>query len=216
MIYHIENLLGNDEVEGILSEIMLSDKWIDGNSTANYGSDLVKKNIQVDAINTPNSRELVENKILNNPTLKYLIFPKKIHNLMFTRAGQGMFYKSHTDNPSTAAGRRDISFTLFLNKKENYQGGELIMKVDPETKSVKLDAGQIFFYPTKYIHEVKEVVKGERIACVGWIESDIKNNEDREILTAIWHGVTRLRQSEDPGASRLQSAYHMLYKKLMQ
>jgi PKHD-type hydroxylase len=93
-----------------------------------------------------------------------------------------MYYKRHIDMAHVEGGRRDYSFTIFLNNPSDYDGGELILNVPPENKSIKLNAGSIIIYPTKYMHEVKEVTRGERIVCVGWIESCIKRDEEREIL----------------------------------
>ena len=76
-------------------------------------------------------------------------------------------------------------FDQLLNDPTEYEGGELIVHIPPERKSIKLEAGMIFIYPTKYLHEVKEVTKGERIACVGWIESFINKDSERELLSYI-------------------------------
>ena len=49
-------------------------------------------------------------------------------------------------------------------------------------KEFKLDAGEIIIYPSTYLHSVKKIKNGERIVCVGWIESYIKSIEEREYL----------------------------------
>ena len=46
----------------------------------------------------------------------------------------------------------------------------------------KLNAGEIIIYPSTYLHSVKEVKNGERLVCVGWIESYVKSIEEREYL----------------------------------
>ena len=96
-----------------------------------------------------------------------------------------MFYGTHVDEVYVSGGRRDYSFTIFLNNPSDYDGGELVLKVPPENKAIKLNAGSMIVYPTKYLHEVREVIKGERIVCVGWIESYIKRDDEREILSYI-------------------------------
>ena len=58
-------------------------------------------------------------QIINNA-----VFPSKVHNILFTRTGNGMFYGPHIDLPHIPSGRRDLSFTIFLNEKKNYKGGE--------------------------------------------------------------------------------------------
>ena len=49
-------------------------------------------------------------------------------------------------------------------------------------KEFKLNSGEIIIYPSTYLHSVKEIKKGERLVCVGWIESYVKSIEEREYL----------------------------------
>ena len=84
---------------------------------------------------------------------------------------------------------------LCLSSPADYEGGELILNIPPERKSIKLDAGSLIIYPTKYLHEVKEVTKGERLACVGWIESLIKNDDERELLANIQMAMFHARNN---------------------
>lgn len=138
---------------------------------------------------------------------------------MFSRTGEGMFYRSHLDTPTITTGRRDLSFTLFLNDPSRYEGGELVLQIEPERKIVKLSSGQLIIYPTQYLHEVKEVTKGERLVAVGWIESEIPENEDRYILGLIDHSRAKLQKDVEMGTGdiedqhKIQIAYNMLYKR---
>jgi len=56
----------------------------------------------------------------------------------------------------------------------------------------KLNLGEILIYPSTYLHSVKEVQKGERLACVGWIESYVKSIEEREYLFDLDAGAKSL------------------------
>ena len=107
-----------------------------------------------------------------------------------------MRYGKHVDASHAIQGRSDFSFTLFLNNPLEYEGGELIINIHPEQKSVKLEAGSIFIYPTKYLHEVKEVTKGERMVCVGWIESYIKKDGEREMLTHVSTAIAHAHNND--------------------
>ena len=78
-----------------------------------------------------------------------------------------MYYGLHIDTPYIAIWRRDFSFTIFLSKPDEYEGGELILYIPPETKKIKLNQWDIVIYPLKYLHEVKEVTRGERMVYVG-------------------------------------------------
>ena len=111
---------------------------------------------------------------------------------MFTKAKKEMRYGRHIDNAFMSSGRADLSFTIFLNKKENYEGGELVIENINSENKFKLSAGEIIIYPSTYLHSVQKITKGERIVCVGWIESYVKSIEEREYLFDIDAGARSL------------------------
>ena len=61
-----------------------------------------------------------------------------------------------------------------------------------EDKKFKLNSGEIIIYPSTYLHSVKEVTTGERLVCVGWIESYVKSAEQREYLFDLDAGAKGL------------------------
>ena len=111
---------------------------------------------------------------------------------MFTKSSQNMGYGRHIDNPFMSTGRSDLSFTISLTNTENYEGGELVIETINSEKEFKLNAGQMIIYPSTYLHSVKEVKNGERVVCVGWIESYIKSIEEREYLFDLDAGAKGL------------------------
>ena len=103
-----------------------------------------------------------------------------------------MKYVRHIDNPFMSSGRSDLSFTIFLTDKSTYDGGELIIEEMNSEKEFKLNSGEIIIYPSTYLHSVKEIKKGERLVCVGWIESYVKSIEEREYLFDLDAGAKSL------------------------
>ena len=93
-----------------------------------------------------------------------------------------MKYGSHIDNAYMSSGRADLSFTVFLNCKNNYDGGALSIESFNSEEKFRLNAGEIIIYPSTYLHSVEEVIDGERLVFIGWIESYVKSIEDREYL----------------------------------
>ncbi len=80
-------------------------------------------------------------------------------------------------------GRRvDVSFTLFLNSPDEYEGGELVMEGAQDEQDYCLEAGSAIVYPSTTLHRVEPVTKGVRLAAVGWVQSFIREAGDREIL----------------------------------
>ena len=112
--------------------------------------------------------------------------------IMFTKSSKGMSYGRHIDNAYMASGRADLSFTVFLTQKNQYEGGELLIENLTSENKFKLNSGEILIYPSTYLHSVQEVLNGERIVCVGWIESYIKSTEEREYLFDLDAGARSL------------------------
>ena len=217
MLYYSHKLLNEDTASKFAKRLIASDDWVDG-KFSNIGSQ-VKRNLQLNSAGEDYdefSNEII-NLAENDNIIKNYVFPAKVFNIVFSRTGTGMFYGPHLDAPFLSSGRRDLSFTLFLNEKKDYKGGELILYVPPEKKQIKLNPGEMIIYPTKYLHEVKEVTEGERLVCVGWIESQIPDNEDRESLSMLNSGIGEIiRNYGTTNASQsLNIGYNNLFKRLM-
>ena len=168
--------------------------WEDGKKTAGLHAAKVKRNLQLNR-DSDFSRKysgLISNKILSNPLIKSFSLPKRIHGTMFTKSIKGMQYGRHIDNPFMPSGRADLSFTIFINSKNEYEGGELFIESLNSEKIFKLNAGEIVIYPSTYLHSVQQVLNGERIVFIGWIESYVKSIEEREYLFDIDAGAKSL------------------------
>ena len=217
MLYYTRKLLNQEKVNEIAKGLMSSDDWIDG-KISNMGSQ-IKRNLQLSQKSEAykkHSNEIID-LVQKDEILDTAVFPKKIHSILFSRTGGGMFYGPHLDSPHVPQGRRDLSFTLFLNEKKDYEGGELILYIPPEKKTIKLNPGEMIIYPTKYYHEVTKVTEGERMVCVGWIESLIPNNEDRESLSIFKSGIINLSKQYG-STSLIQSlniSFNNIFKSLM-
>ena len=138
MLYYTHKLLNKETVDELAKRLISSDDWVDG-KISNMVSK-VKRNLQLDSGSKQYeqlSKEII-NYVENDTIIKNSVFPSKIHNILFSRTGAGMFYGRHLDTPYLSTGRRDLSFTIFLNQKEDYKGGELILYIPPEKKQIKL------------------------------------------------------------------------------
>jgi len=158
--------------------------WEDGKKTAGSHASKVKENLQLNRNSEVSKKysQLIRKKIITNPLIKSFALPKLIHGIMFTKSSKNMHYGRHIDNPYMSSGRSDLSFTLSLTNKDFYKGGELIIETMNSEEKFKLNAGEIILYPSSYLHAVNEVNNGERLVCVGWIESYVKSTEKREYL----------------------------------
>tara|TARA_B100001175_G_C19282048_1_gene529280 strand:- start:67 stop:648 length:582 start_codon:yes stop_codon:yes gene_type:complete len=70
---------------------------------------------------------------------------------------------------------RKISFTIFLNDPDEYEGGELDLEWrSPSTTTERYDsfkapAGSILVFPSTTWHRVRPVTSGIRKSLVGWV-----------------------------------------------
>jgi len=183
MNYLTQKLLNDEELKFLnLNLEKESINWEDGKKTAGTYASKVKNNLQLDRKSEVSKKysKLIKEKILDNSLIKSFCLPKHIHGTMFTKSLVGMKYGRHIDNALMSSGRADLSFTLFLGKKEQYEGGELVIEEINSENKFKLNSGEIIIYPSSHLHFVQEVTLGERLAFVGWIESYIKSAELRE------------------------------------
>ena len=73
----------------------------------------------------------------------------------------------------TGANIRKVSFSLGLSNKNEYEGGDLILKTSVEENCYKLDRGDLIVFPSWALHKVTPVTKGKRRVVVGWGEGII-------------------------------------------
>ncbi len=195
MNYLTHQLLNAKEINLIKKELEEANQdWEDGKNTAGSHASKVKNNLQLKRESDISKKlsTLVKKKLLNNHLIKSFTLPKHIHGIMFTKSLKGMSYGRHIDNAFMSSGRADLSFTIFLSEKNQYDGGELLIENLNAENKFKLNLGEILIYPSTYLHSVQEVQNGERMVCVGWIESYVKSIEEREYLFELDAGAKSL------------------------
>ncbi len=195
MEFVTHKLIDEDTCEKI-NRLILNDQksWIDGKKTAGSHAAVNKNNRQLlrSSKASVEQSELLLEKMYSDPLIKSFSLPRHIHGLMFSKTSSGEGYGMHVDNAFMSSGRSDLSFTIFLSDPQSYKGGQLVIQSVQDIKKFKLNQGQIIIYPSSSLHAVEEVTCGERIACVGWIESYIRSNEDRSLLFNLEAGAKGL------------------------
>tara|TARA_Y100000741_G_scaffold306418_1_gene248880 strand:- start:302 stop:967 length:666 start_codon:yes stop_codon:yes gene_type:complete len=185
MNYLTIQLLNKEEIEILKTSINEHNEyWEDGKKTAGSHASKVKNNLQLNKNSEASNKysKLIIKKILSIPLIKSYALPKIIHGIMFSKSSKNMQYGRHIDNPFMSSGRSDLSFTISLSNKDMYEGGELVIETMNSEKEFKLNIGEMIIYPSTYLHSVKKVKNGERLVCIGWIESYVKSIEEREYL----------------------------------
>ncbi|ERS88306.1 Fe2+-dependent dioxygenase [Halomonas sp. PBN3] len=187
----------------------------DGRETAGWHARTVKQNEQADG-RRPEIAELrqeVAKALQANPLFQMAARPRRMKPLMFSRYQEGMTYGNHVDDAIMAtpqgAMRTDLSFTLFINDPDSYEGGELLVDSTAGEQTYKLPAGALILYPSSTLHRVEPVTRGERLAVVGWAQSQVRDPQQREILFDL--DTTRRQEFESNGKTR---TFDMLSKSL--
>lgn len=207
MLIVLENVLTAEQVTHIRQQLMMTDNspvkpspWLDGKLSAGGAASHVKHNQQLNPQH-PVYSALAERCL--NALSQHLIFlsaglPKTILPPIFSDYQQGQHYGNHVDNALHRLDshwvRTDLSLTLFLSEPESYAGGELIIDDHYGEHAVKLAAGDAIMYPSTSVHRVAPVTSGQRLAMVTWIQSLIRDDNQRQILHQLDISQTLLRQ----------------------
>lgn len=170
-------------------EILARAPFRDGAATAGPVARKVKNNEQArgDDPEIEALAKVVRAALEDHPVFQALARPARWSRLMFSRYGPGQQYGLHTDAASMRdehgwSLRTDLSFTLFLADADTYEGGALLVDGLDGDREFRPEAGSAVLYQTGHLHRVTPVERGERLACVGWIESTVRRPDQRELL----------------------------------
>lgn len=201
MLITISNVLDAEALRAATDTCGLLD-WRDGAETAGRAARKVKNNQQADLSSSKGralAREL-ERTIRDHPVFKAAAWPRRFSSLLISKCGVGEGYGLHVDNAIMGrTGRRmrtDLSFTLFLSPPDTYDGGALVIETPAGTTTLKPEAGDLVVYPSTALHRVETVERGERLACVGWVESMVRDPTKREILFDLENLRAELAKTE--------------------
>jgi PKHD-type hydroxylase len=189
----------------------------DGRLTAGPTARRVKKNNQADGndIRTQALARFVRKALDQSPLIRAYARPARWSRLMFSRYEPGDAYGLHVDDPHMVAEeggrmRTDLSFTLFLSDPSTYEGGALLVDGIDGEREARPPAGSLVVYETGDLHRVTPVTSGERLACVGWMQSMIRGREQREVLFDL--ARARVGMPEGPGRLLLDKSINALLR----
>jgi PKHD-type hydroxylase len=232
MLLRIHQALKPEELAQV-RDLVLGADWSDGRITAGSQSGSVKNNLQLaeDLPAAQQARHIVSTALARNPLFVTGALPKSVYPPLFNRySGKANHFGNHIDNAvrthaATARHvRTDISCTLFLSDPASYDGGELVVLDTYGEQRIKFDAGDLVMYPGTSVHRVEPVTRGERLASFFWIESMVRQDDQRRLLYEMDMAITALRQQDFDSRSasgsqtesvelvRLTGCYHNLLR----
>lgn len=203
-----------------LGALLAGAQWSDGRATAGHLSSEVKRNRQL-AEDDPLALQagaLVLDALARQPLFASAALATCISPPLFNRYEGGETYGDHIDGAirPLAKGRMraDLSATLFLSDPDSYAGGELMIAASGGEHAVKLAAGDMILYASGARHRVMPVTRGRRDAAVMWIQSLVRDAQQRDILFELDATIQALRAG-DGGTTQvltLTGLYHNLLR----
>lgn len=144
---------------------------------------------------------LVKTHIARHPLVAAFALPVRWTPLLLARHTAQDAYGLQSPDPlmkgdDGAAMRSDLAFTLFLSPKADYDGGAVSLESNDGTRDVRLDAGDMVIHRTGQLHQIRPVTRGERLACVGWIQSLTAREDERDVLFDL-HRMAMNSQERD-------------------
>jgi len=220
MIIPIHQVFSREQVQQI-REYLDDAEWVDGAATAGQQASSVKHNQQLEHDSTLCQQlgDVVLDALARHSTFISAALPQKIYPPLFNRYAVGEAYGLHVDNairivPGTATRvRTDLSATLFLSDPDEYEGGELCIQDKFGSHKVKLAAGDMILYPSTSLHRVEPVTAGHRVSSFFWMQSMVRNHDQRDVLfdldTSI-QSLTTQHAHDHSDVMRLSAIYQNL------
>tara|TARA_B100001996_G_C18342103_1_gene470575 strand:- start:58 stop:594 length:537 start_codon:yes stop_codon:yes gene_type:complete len=91
-----------------------------------------------------------------------------IEPIQYAEYTEGMYYNAHTDSGETLEHDRDISTSLFLSPRNEYEGGNLCIRYPNNWVEIDEQQGSMVVFSSMLVHKVKPVEKGKRSSLVMW------------------------------------------------
>ncbi len=182
---HIPAILTPSETQDIQT-LTSASTFVDGKLTANMAAKEVKNNLQLEQGNENLSKiqAIVTLALQQSPLFNVSALPKTIYPIVISKYTAGKYYGWHVDSPimGNPPIRTDLAMTIFLSDPTTYEGGELLIQQAGNVSSFKPAKGDAILYPCQYLHCVNEIKSGERLAAVTWIQSNVKDPQQRQLL----------------------------------
>jgi PKHD-type hydroxylase len=188
MFLQIENFLTPAEVRDI-AEIARQAKFIEGRRSNPHNH--TKDNVIGDPADpaAQKASQIALAALQRNEQAKNFCFPQRMALPSLARYDVGMKYGAHIDAaflPIAAQPMRsDVSCTLFISNPADYEGGELVIYLGSEIVHLKGNAGSAVFYPSTHVHQVEPVRSGSRLVMITFIESQIADPLQRDLLFSL-------------------------------
>ena len=222
MLIQIKNVLGPQDLKKV-TDFLTKAKFVDGKLSAGTVAAQVKNNQEIsrDDPAIENLNTLVMGNLVRHPVYQRAALPLRVASPFYACYTDGMEYGEHIDDPIMGTEQRyrsDLAITIFLNDPDEYSGGELLIHTEFGNQAIKYAAGDAVMYPATTRHRVAKVTGGKRLVAVSWIQSMIKDNEQRNILYQLSCAREKLlrKQSSEEHTKQIDWVYVNLVRRWSQ
>ena len=188
MFLRIDDFMDAAEVQEI-AQLAARTSFIDGRRSNPHNP---TKSSAIGDTNDPVTQKAAQialTALQRSEAVKNFAFPRRMAVPNFARYETGAKYGPHIDVAFLPLApqplRSDVSCTMFISDPSEYQGGELAIGLGTEMIRIKGRPGSAIFYPSTTIHEVTPVSSGARLVMITFIESQIPDPLQRDLLYAL-------------------------------
>lgn len=109
--------------------------------------------------------------------------------------------------------RTDLAAMLFLSEPHEYEGGDLVINTYG-SQALRLPAGHLLLYPAGVQHVVKKVTKGVSYCSIFWVQSMIRDENQRKLLFDMDSAIQLLSREfpDHPSTMKLAGVYQNLLR----
>jgi PKHD-type hydroxylase len=188
MFLQIDNYLTAAEVRDI-AELARQAKFLEGRRSNPHNQ--TKDNVIGDPADpmAQKASQIALTALQRNEQSRNFAFPQRMAVPSLARYDVGMKYGAHIDAAFMPLGpqplRSDVSCTMFISNPSDYEGGELVIYLGSEIVHLKGNAGSAVFYASTNVHQVEPVRSGSRLVMITFIESQIPDPLQRDLLFSL-------------------------------
>lgn len=212
MIYKIK-LLNEGQVNNILKYYNIS-LFEDGEVSNKHATREKKHNLifngKYHKINCEINQYITD--ILNqNDYVTNVFCTKLISQIYLLWYKKHMHYDYHIDNNPIGGVNAHMSMSCFLSNPDEYDGGELVLRLGNTEVEYKLNAGEAIVYPTGLWHKINPVTDGERKVFVCWFESFVHDSSIRNLIMDYNENLLNMQKNYDENSDTVRNGHQVIH-----
>lgn len=183
----MESLLLEETVPAALARQWLAQleecDWADARMSAGRWARPAKRSKAAEGTVAREVQQSILELVVGDCRISSATIPHRVTTPTILKYEAGDRYGLHEDNAMQGNMRADISYTLWLSGPDEYGGGDLC--VGEHRTPYRPTSGSLLLYVAGRRHEVLEVTSGARVVAVGWIQSLVRDEACRDLLTKM-------------------------------